>query len=192
MMAEIRKITEYIVNKAKEEAKLTRENAIKECDAVISAAKKDADTLKKDILTKAYSEAADIERRAYSALSQKKARLILELKNQVIENVISTAKNSITEMPDNEYCSFLTGILKKNATGNPGNAVFNERDIRRMSAQLKKALRVANLTLETQPADISGGFILKYGSVLINCSLEAIFRDRQEEFTDCVSRAVLG
>ena len=45
-----------------------------------------------------------------------------------------------------------------------------------------------SLTLSDDTADIDSGFILRYGGIEENCSLKALFADRQEELQDLVHK----
>jgi len=191
-MAEVQRITEYIINKANDEATRITNEAQKECSEIISNAKKEADKIRNKILSEANIEAENIEKRAYSVLNQKKSSMILEIKNKVIDEVISKAKNEILELSDKEYNDFLLRILRRNTTGQAGSIGFNKKDLERLSKELKALIKSKNLTVEKEPCNIVGGFILRYGSVIINSSIEAIFKEKREEFIDCVNRSIFG
>ena len=189
-MAEIQQITEYILTKAKNEGEQLLSQAGKEYDSIIEHASGEAEAVKAEILSKAQTEAKDIERRAVSALTQKKSGLILELKNSAIQNVIDMAKNEILGMSDKDYAEFIIRILKDNASNEKGTIAFNEKDASRLTAELKDTLESHLLTVDAVSADISGGFILKYGSILINCSLDALFKEKEEAFIDYINKAI--
>ncbi len=191
-MAEIQQITDYILSKAKNEGEELLARAGNEYDMLLEQAAVQAQDVRAQIISKARSEASDIERRAISALAQKKSALILELKNSAIADVIRMAKDEILNMPDKDYADFIIRILKCNATGQKGTIAFNEKDTSRLSTELANTLEEYLLTIDSTPADISGGFVLKYGSILINCSLDALFKEKEEQFVDYISKAIFG
>jgi len=189
-MAEIQQITDYILTKAKNEGDKLLSQAGKEYDSIIAQASEEAEALKAQILSKAENEANDIERRAVSALAQKKSGLILELKNSAIQNVINMAKEEILNMSDEDYNEFVIRVLKNNASNQKGTIAFNQKDASRLSDELIDKLELYSLSVDTAPANISGGFILKYGSILINCSLDALFKEKEEAFIDYINNAI--
>ncbi|MBO5007423.1 MAG: V-type ATP synthase subunit E [Clostridia bacterium] len=189
-MAELEKLTGYIIQKANDDAALIKEKAKADYDTAVNAATAEADKLSRDIISKANDEAVLIEQRANSALTQKKSRAILALKNSAVETVISDAKDMIISMGDSDYSAFMLRVLDANATGDEGIIAFNENDSKRMSKEFTTAVKKHKLTMSDEYSNITGGFILKYGAVEINCSVEALFRDRAEEFTDYINKAL--
>lgn len=189
-MAELEKLTGYIIQKANDDAALIKENAQKDYDAVVNAASAEAEKISSDVISKANDEAALTEQRAVSALVQKKSKAILALKNSAVESVISDAKEIIVNMSDSEYSDFMLRLLNKSVTGEEGVLSLNERDSKRVSKEFMSAAGKHKLTLDTVYSNITGGFVLKYGAVEINCSVEALFRDRAEEFTDYINKAL--
>ena len=45
---------------------------------------------------------------------------------------------------------------------------------------------LGTLTLSKEPADMTNGFIITYGGVEENCTFDAIFAERANEFKDLV------
>lgn len=191
-MAGIENITEYIIQKADADAKNTLKRADEQHDAAILKAKKDAESISSEIIKSAENEAETIRERAASGAAQIRSRNILTLKNRAVSEVIENAKKILLSLPDDEYMSLMEKLLRDSASGSEGIIVLNSADKARMSSGFSEAAADCGLTVSGECADISGGFILKYGLVEINCSVDAVFRDRNEQFVDYVNKRLFG
>ena len=84
-------------------------------------------------------------------------------------------------------------LLAKSVQPEKGEIIFNEKDLGRLPADFdKKINEVATknggtLSISQNKAPITGGFILKYGNIEINSSLDAIFEENKEVLTDTVN-----
>lgn len=187
-MAEIEKITDCIIQNAKSDAQKISENAQQEYDKVMAKAKADAQKASSEIIAKAKLEAEQIESMAASSAAQKRLRNILDLKNKAINETINNAKNLIYNMSNDDYMRFIIKNIKKYATGEAGVIAMNGKDKRRLSEDAEAVISENALTLDSADAPIEGGFVLKYGQIEINCSVDAVFQDKNEQFTDYISR----
>ena len=86
----------------------------------------------------------------------------------------------------------LLKMLGKYALPQDGEIFFSARDLKRMPAgfqdEVKKAAESKNgsLTVSEEGRNIENGFILAYGGIEENCTLQAMFDAKRDELSDKV------
>ena len=83
-------------------------------------------------------------------------------------------------------------LLEKNTAEGEGVLSFSAKDLKRLPsdfASLASKIAAENngkITIAEEAADIEDGFILSYGGIEENCTLKALFADKEDELRDCV------
>ena len=170
---------------------------------IISAAEKKADEIISDRAEEAQKQAQEI-----AAEADKKAALIdstgdssaqlvlrdakLSKKRELIEKALDEVIVGINNYDDKTYFDCLLRLAKKNAMSGKGEMLLSTRDLSRDKGDFVKALEELSVTVSDTPADINGGFILKYGDIIINCELSAVMREKRDEITDKLNTALFG
>lgn len=170
---------------------------------IISAAETKAEEIISERAKQAEKEASEI-----TAAAEKKAELIkstgessaqlvlrdarLTKKRELIEKALQAVIVSINNYDDKTYFDRLLRLVKKNAISGNGEMLLSARDLSRDKDGFVKSLKEQAITLSDMPADINGGFILKYGDIIINCELSAVMREKRDEITDAVNTALFG
>lgn len=133
--------------------------------------------------------------RAESAALLQEKKIILNAKQDIINDVILRAKESVLELPDKEYFDVILKMVKKHALGQAGQISFSQKDKNRLPQDFEDNLRTAlaeikgaKLTISEKTCDIDGGFILVYGDVEENCSFNALFFAAKETLQDKVCK----
>ncbi|MBO4837917.1 MAG: V-type ATP synthase subunit E [Lachnospiraceae bacterium] len=174
-----------IMEKAREEAARLEEKARAEREEILADAEKQG----RDIVDAA-RERSEVTAAAY------KRRTLLATRGALVKEALDKAWENILALPDQEYFDFLYTQLDKQDLGRDGQLCLNAKDLERRPADFEEKIAAAaarqkgTLVLGGFPADIAGGFILQYGGVEENCSLEAIFESEADVLKDAV-RAVL-
>lgn len=169
--------------------------AKEEAEEIFSLAKEEAKLDNAKIAEKPAFEAKAIISRAESSAKLLKRQMILDAKQQVINDVITKAKYKLTSLSDTDYFDIILQIVKKHAHKGPGIIMFSQADLDRMPKRFDKSLETAvkgipnaSLTISKDSVDkLDGGFILVYGDIEENCSFEALFSDAKEELQDIVN-----
>lgn len=179
--AEAEETAKAIISAAEEKAEEIVANAVSE-------AEKQAETIaaeshKKADLTKSTGESS-------AQLVLRDARLTK--KRELIEKALNSVIVSINNYDDKTYFDRLLRLVKKNAISGNGEMLLSARDLSRDKDGFVKSLKELSITLNDTPADINGGFILKYGDIIINCELSAVMREKRDEITDAVNTALFG
>ena len=116
----------------------------------------------------------------------------LTKKRELIEKALDEVIVGINSYDDKTYFDCLLRLAKKNAMSGKGEMLLSTRDLSRDKGDFAKVLEVLSVTLSDTPADINGGFILKYGDIIINCELSALMREKRDEITDKLNTALFG
>ena len=129
-------------------------------------------------------------------LEDKKKKEILLFKNKSISDIISAAKAYIKNLPDDEYFSFILKMIEKFSFRKSGEVIFSRHDFQRLPEGFEEKinllfngkfkLKISSNSLEK----INLGFVLVYGKVEENCSIDSIFRSNFEKFSDLVSKVL--
>ena len=117
------------------------------------------------------------------------AKQTLAAKVAILDDVFEKAKAAVNELPDDQYLSLMTALIKQAVETGDEEVVIgknesriNERFITQMNRQLNSGFK-GNLRLSSRRADITGGFILSRGKVQINASTDVMIdalRERME------------
>ena len=179
-----------------------------EAEEIIAKAKAEADGIagaaRDSALRQAAESEAEAERRTaeiglagVSARQRTRRERILEAKQEMIGEVIREVRDKLYALPDIEYCELLAGLAVSAADICEGVILLNDRDKNRLppdfEAKLADMLPAgATLSVSDETRPIDGGLILKYGSVEQNCSFDAIFAARCDEFSDLIHDSLFG
>jgi V/A-type H+-transporting ATPase subunit E len=196
-MAGLDRIVDEIAESARKEAKDLVSEAEDKAEAILAAAREKADALKTLSRARVEKSLLALAESRVSSLARKRRQAVLEAKQAALKNALEEARKALLERPAPEYFSILLKLAESHAETGAGEIVFNERDLSRLpkgfEADLGKALgpgRTLSVSGETAPID--GGFLIKYGENIENCSFASLFRQRRDEFVDLAKEALFG
>lgn len=186
-----------------------QEDAALAADIRINAAKEEAkgflerakETAKKESLAgerKLESELLDRKKRSASAAELKKRQGLLSKKQDFIRETINQAKAFVENMDDAAYFDAMIKLARKNAEAGQGEIIFSKKDLERMpvdfEVRLLESLKDKNavLTVSKETREHGYGFVLSYGGIEENCSIDEIFAASYEEFSDTVQKILFG
>ena len=191
-MTGIEKILSGILSDSEAAAARIAEEAKQEAADIEKQGKADAAqflTAGKQVADKKFETAKS---NADSAAALKKRNISLECRSQLIEQVIDEAVKQIIALPDGEYFARLISLAKKYARGQKGVLRLSAADLKRDTDGFAKELAALDITLDSIPADINGGFILIYGDIEISAEPAALVREKKEELVDAVNRILFA
>jgi V/A-type H+-transporting ATPase subunit E len=172
-----------IIEAAQKAADKARENAIRESEATIGSANE-----------KLNKKRAAEEKKILSQCEHIEKLKMLETRQEIIEDTLLKAKSEILNLDDKAYFDAILKLLEGRVLPEKGEFALNEKDMKRIpsdfAAQIASvaAKRGGQLALSDNAASIDGGFILKYGNIEINSSIEALFDEYRDEFVDIVNK----
>ena len=176
--AENKSATDAMIEQTSEQANRmlasAREQANAKAQRVVDDAKKEADR----IVSVAKSQAESVTRKRY-----------LEIRNAVVNDVLSAAYERIAAFDDEQYFELLLRLCIRNAEKGEGVLYLNARDLAHMPADFQDSINAAiyetgAVQVSREPMDIENGFVLVYGDIEVNCTLRAVFDEKMDALKD--------
>ncbi len=196
-MAGLDKILEDIRSESAKEVASVQRAAKAEYDAQMEQARKEADVQAKRILDRAKLQAQDLIARADSTAALEGRRMLLNAKQELIQDVIAQAKKAFCSLPADQYFALILKLVRKNALLQDGEICFSRHDFERLpkdfAAKLVAALpEGAALNVSKKDVKMEGGFILKYDGLEQNLSVEEIFEEKQDQMIDAAGKVLFS
>ena len=196
-MAGLDKIIEDIRSESEAAVAKIRGDAQASYDRAMAAAGKEADAEVEKIRIKGEEAAKDLIARADSAAKLSRRRTLLETKQELISSTIDAAKEALLKLPAEEYFALLLKLISSNALPRKGEIIFCRNDFNRLPADFAKKLVAAlpegaKLDVSGDEAKIDGGFILKYGGIEQNLSIDAIFEEKKDQMQDLAGKILFS
>jgi len=194
-MAGVNDLTAQILQDAKDKAQDILADAQAKAREVESDAYAAAALTSEKASAKAQKDADDYAARIRSQIGMMTRQRTLKAKQDMIEQVIAEAYEQLRNQDDASYFSMITALVKKNAHAEDGEILFSSHDLSRLPAGYETTLNTAlagrgSLRIVSSPAEIEDGFVLRYGGIEENCTLKALFADKQEALSDKVHQVL--
>ena len=176
------KIIEHIRSDAQAEADKVLAQAEEQCAAIraeYEARAKDSYAKKLRAGVKACEDRVD----SMDRIARMEARKgVLALKQEMVSESFALAQRKLTELPEAEYVALLARLAAGAAVTGDEELLLNARDRAAVGDKVVKAAnalltgqgRAAALTLAEGEGDFAGGFILRRGSIEVNCTAELL------------------
>lgn len=191
-MNDVEQIIEKIKRESEERVREIRAKGEKEVEEYLKQAKERIEAQKKEILDDAEKRVNAMSEYDEGAVEKMRKGSISNAKTTLLVQWMNKARRQAEEMWKDGYFSLLSDLIFDYCEAKEGEIIFSKKDKKRlpkdfmMNVNMRISLKGAFLRLSKSTADIDGGFILRYGRVEQNCSFEAIFDDKWEEFQDAV------
>jgi len=185
-------ILAQIEDAAQQKAEKIESKARDEAQSIVADAKKEAEELLSDYSDKAQQKLKELADRAKAADEIDKKRAELFKKQELIKKVLTAAKDEIKNAENGKYFGFLESILKKYAQNQAGTVVLPEADLKNMTGGFRTLLDEKNLTAKIGEIAKGNGFVIVYGNIEVNCTIDAIFDADDEELSDALNEFLFG
>lgn len=180
-----------ILQDAQTEADAILEKANKEAAEIRIQCEKDKNALIEEKKNEAQSECMKLTDMMELSAKTEARQMVLASKTKIIKEIYEYIKNDLKDSP--EYFDLLLNFLKNFSEEDDGVIYFSKKDLDRLPADFqKKATDVAKgkITISPEPIDIDSGFIIKYGKIDINCSIDSIFEERKNKIFDIIKASI--
>ncbi len=191
-----------IITKIQEDTKL-------ECEAIIDSANKEAQNFleeskktaldKKDKEIKSADDKANlIISKAHSSADVEYKRHILKIKGEIIDGVICDTVKYFENLPEDKTLEYVLCLLKKYALNIDGEIVFCQNTFKKMPDDIEKQISSAlknSCTLKVASEKINDsvfGFVISYPEMRINCTVESLILDNEEQIRDKLSKILFS
>ena len=197
-MTGLDKMKSQILDEAKAAAEGKIAEAKAQAEETIRSAKEDAAKQTESILHKSKNDVSNYQERLESSIDLQKRTKILAAKQEVIAGVLEKARAKVEAMEAGEYFSMLLKMVEKYALAQDGEICLCAADLARLPGGFEAEVsRIAkekggSLKLSGEGKQIKNGFILVYGGVEENCTINAMFDAKKDELSDIVHRLVFS
>ena len=182
-----------ILDEIEKDAALQEERILADAEAradgILSDAGKEADAAAAETLEAAKERAEREIAIAKSGAEALRKKALLAEKSRIVKEAIGDFAASLAALPDEEYFAFFLRRIEKLPDG--GTVLFAAKDARRDRALFARMLKETEakcgktFTLAEDAApEIGTGFLVRYGRIEENLSLEAVFAEKEDEMKD--------
>jgi len=167
----IERVTKKIIEDARKEGERIREEYRNKGKEIIERAEREAERIKKEFKERAEKEAEVLKRKILTQALLKIRKDTLTEKRRILDKVLDRAKEEI--LKDKEYPKLIRGLIEKYRESDKDEVILSSKDRERFAKTLKVNL--------ADPADISGGVIVRSGKIDKNSSLETTLEEIRDE-----------
>lgn len=185
------------------------EQRIQNEESIIGAANQKAAAIRSEgeqKAQKAYSEQlekgqTDAKRdfvNACASVDSDMKRKVLDSKVKLIDSAIEATLERLAKLPEDEYFAMLKRLAEQKLRKGSGVISLSANDLKRLPVDFETDIRSSaeklggTLEISKKPADISDGFILRYGLISENCSFRAIIESERDEVRDTAAAKLFG
>lgn len=194
-MTGLDRIIEKILLQSQENCNAILNDAAAQVKKIISQARAEANKQSDEIVAKANAEAKKIKAVAKSSAESITRNRYLEIRNAILNDIISAAYLEIEKFSDEEYFDMLRRLCIKNVLEGECEMSLSGYDLGRLPDDFEMSINSeiyekGAVHISGVPGDIENGFILHYGDIEINCSLKAVFDENMDALKDMLSTAL--
>lgn len=174
-MGNEQKIIDKILADANAENVKILESANEYAQKIIDSAQEKADKELESCRELAQTEAEKAAAKEISGAEMEAKKIVLQTKQQCLENTIVAAKEKLLALNGKEYEETILNMLSSAHQGD--EVIFSEKD----KKSLAKLVEEKGWTVSSETRPINGGFIVKKGEIEYNYSFESIIAVEKEE-----------
>ena len=195
-MAGIDAITSEILQDAEKSAQELLAQARADAESSIASARASAEKTKDQTTKRLEVEEKQYEKRVESRKQMIEGQQKLAYRQHIIESVLKQAQEELHNLPDAEYFDMVLKLVSEHAESDDGTIMFSAADLKRLPAGFETKLAAAakaaggSLTVSKEPANIADGFVLRYGGIDENCTLDALFSQLHDDMQDAVLKTL--
>ncbi len=196
-MTGLDKIKEKIEEQSRENCdKIFAETNLK-IKKMIAAAREEGNRLASEIVDAAQAQADKKNAVSKSTAESITRNRYLEIRNAILNDIISAAYLSIDKFSDEEYFDMIFRLCKKNIQSGECTMYMNGYDLSRLPEDFSEKINsavyeTASVTVSKKAVDIENGFILDYGDITVNCTLKAVFDENMDSLKDMLSKELFS
>ena len=113
--------------------------------------------------------------------------ITIEEKQNIINATLKNTYESIMSLDIASYFMYMEKILSNRAEKKSGELIMSKRDKDNVTESFIKAAKEKGLSISPNTRDINGGFVLVYGDIEENFSIEDMMREKNDELCDVIS-----
>ena len=188
-MTGLEKMVSQILEEADASAAVMISDAEKKAAEILGEAGEKADKIRQQREEQSRAKVKSYEERTASAADMKKRTAVLAAKQELIGKVIADACDRVKNLDEGKYFEILKSMAE---------ICFSKKDLERMPANFREEIKGlaqkkgGTLEISGEARNIDGGFILVYGGIEENCSIDAMFAEKRDELLDQVRKILFA
>ncbi|MBS4960675.1 MAG: hypothetical protein KHZ62_07665 [Clostridiales bacterium] len=194
-MEGIEKLTGRIANEADEQVNSILAAAQKEAGELILAKETEAKAFYEEAVEKGKKAASQKIERMESVARLEIKKQMLSVRQNMISEAFRLAEEALTKLDEAKKIELLAALAAESSESGKEEMILTKSDKDQLGEKVAEKAneflstkgKTAQLTVSSDTREISGGLILKDGSIEINCSFETLLRFRREELAADVS-----
>lgn len=191
-MTGLEKITEKILLDSQHNCDKIIENASLQVKEMLADARAQANIKSREIIERAENEAGRKNAVAKSTAESITRNRYLEIRNAILNDIISAAYLQIEKFSDEEYFDFIRKLCIKNIQPGECTMYMSSYDLSRMPENFENEINsivyeTAAVHISKESISIENGFILKYDGFEVNCVLKSVFDEAMDSLKDTLS-----
>ena len=177
-----------------------------EIDTVLEKARADAAEITARYQDQSEAEAADLEfknqknaaeheERLISVAQMESRKVVLQVKQEMIEKAYALALKKLCSMQEDQYIEVLKHLILKASVSGREEVIFSPRireAIGKIAVEQVNQATGKNFVLSEETRLIPGGFILKDGNIEVNCAFDTLVRLERTETAGMVAKKLFG
>ena len=188
------KIIAHIEADAKAQTDAVLAEAKRQCDEVRAQYEEKASQVYSSRIREGVKSCQDREDGTLRISRMEARKNILAVKQEMVEKSFLLAKEKIVSMPADAYTAFLAKLVEEAGVVGDEEVILSAHDRETVGEALLKAVNAGgkHLTLSDETRDVSGGLILRRGSIETNCSIDLLLEMSRGELAGKVAGVLFG
>ena len=196
-MTGLEKITEKILLESQKNCEKILENGTAQVKEILANAKLVADEKSKAIIDSAEADAAKKNAIAKSSAESITRNRYLEIRNAILNDIISAAYETIERLSDEEYFELIKKLCYKHIQTGECTMHMSGSDLFRLPPDFEDEINSVifekgAVHVSETPIDIENGFILVYDGFEVNCTFRAVFDESMENLKFALSKELFN
>ncbi len=193
-MTGLEKIIHKIQQDCAGECEKILEEARQQAEAFLAAAREQAEQDRQQALAAARQEEETQRQLALSKAEHQRKQTLLAAKARLIDETLDAALAALKQLPDDRYLELIRRLIVKHARPGHGVLRFSKQDLARLpegfEAEMNQQLQGQGRTVsvDPEPMDIDGGFVIQYQGMEQNCRFEALMGALRDPLRDELHR----
>lgn len=191
----IERILQRIESEARAEREEILNNARKEAAVIESRYQAQAEQETAELEAKRQRAAVEQEERLLSVAQMEARKTLLAVKQELVEQAYSQALEKLCSLSEAERVSVLAELLVRASSNGREEVIVSPGDhdgAGRAAVEKANADAGLQLTLSEETRPIRGGFILRDGSIEMNCAFDTLIRLQKTETAGMVAKKLFG
>lgn len=196
-MTGLERITDKIIEQSKANCDEIFSKANIQIKKMIAEARAEGNRQAQEIVAKAHKEADRKNAIAKSTAESITRNRYLEIRNAILNDIISAAYLEIEKLSDEEYFDMIFKLCKKNVQPGECTMYLNGFDLSRLPEEFEDKINsevyeTSAVFISKKAVDIENGFILDYGNIQVNCTFKAVFDESMDRLKDILSKELFN